>query len=829
VTRSTIDIGIDLGTTNSCIAHLRGTEVEILRNNDGQEYTPSAVWIDRKERLHVGQRAKEQFETDEENACMEFKLQMGKATERLFQRSGNKFKPEELSAFVLKALLADARACLGEETQAAVITVPAAFDLPQCDATRHAAQLAGLTSSPLLQEPVAAALAYGFQSDSDKVFWLVYDLGGGTFDAAVMQMRDGMFRVVNHGGDRHLGGKLIDWAIVEQLLVPALTRQRRLSDFRRGNPRWRAAFAKLKLAAEQAKIRISREETVEINIDPLGIDDKGDRFALDFELGRREVEALIEPFVLRSLNICKKVLAEKRLGAGDIQKVLLVGGPTLTPYLRERLAGELGIALEAGIDPMTIVAKGAAIFAGTQRLEATAAVATAEKLTVQLEYQPVGTDPEPLVGGKVVAAAGVDLDGYTIEFLDPRAHPPRRSGRLTLTTGGTFMTNLWALKGRVNTYEIELLDAAGRKCATQPERFTYNFGAAPSDPPLIHSLGIATINNEMEVFIAKGTALPAKKRVVHRTGMVHRKGPDGDPIKIPLIEGENVRRADRNQHIGTLIIKPERFKRDLPALSEIEITLEIDASRMLRARAYIPALDEEFSEIIRFQQQTLPLDELRDHVEEELQRLASMRSKAHGLEDDRARQILERIENERIAEDLEASLDAARSDPDAADKCQNRLLDLKMAVDEMEFSLELPALVNRVEHELAELRQVVDEMGTTQDKQRARLLDKEAREAIEEGEVDPLWRKYKEVMRQVDILLWQKPTFLVEAFNILQDQDLRDSMRDPKLAEHLFERAQRAMDGRDNPALRAALQQLVGLLPPEKRGRLTGYGGTTIY
>src|SRR5436190_12758150 len=275
MSRATIDLGIDLGTTNSCIGLLKGNEVEILRNNDGQECTPSAVWIDRKDRLHVGQRAKEQYEADEENACIEFKLQMGKATERTFQRSGRKLKPEELSAEVLKSLLGDARNRLNEEVEAAVITVPADFDLPQCDATRRAAQLAGLTNSPLLQEPVAAALAYGFQSESDQVFWMVYDLGGGTFDAAVMQMREGIFRVVNHGGDRHLGGKLIDWAIVEQLLVPAVLRGRKLTGFRRGNPRGQAAFAKLKLAAEQAKIRVSREQAVEINIDPLCIYDKG--------------------------------------------------------------------------------------------------------------------------------------------------------------------------------------------------------------------------------------------------------------------------------------------------------------------------------------------------------------------------------------------------------------------------------------------------------------------------------------------------------------------------------------------------------------------------
>ena len=226
MTRATIDLGIDLGTTNSCIGLLKGAEVEIIRNNDGQECTPSAVWIDRKDRLHVGQLPRSSTRPTKKTLASNSSCKWARRTTHLSCSQRN-LKPEEMSAEVLKSLLNDARQRLNEEVQAAVITVPADFDLPQCDATRRAAQLAGLSHSPLLQEPVAAALAYGFQSDSDQVFWMVYDLGGGTFDAAVIQMRDGMFRVVNHGGDRHLGGKLIDWAIVEHLLVPAVLRDAR--------------------------------------------------------------------------------------------------------------------------------------------------------------------------------------------------------------------------------------------------------------------------------------------------------------------------------------------------------------------------------------------------------------------------------------------------------------------------------------------------------------------------------------------------------------------------------------------------------------------------
>ena len=252
-----------------------------------------------------------------------------------------------------------------------MITVPADFELPQCEATKRAAQIAGLTLSPLLQEPVAAALAYGFQSQSDKVFWLVYDFGGGTFDAAVIQVRDGAIEVVNHGGDNELGGKDIDWAIVDRLLVPALTKECKLTNFKRGNSKWRAAFAKLKWHAEEAKIALSRRKSFDIDVKFSTEDNFPEPFQFEYELQQSEVATLAEPFIIKTINICKKTMTDKRLGSGNIEKVILVGGPTLTPYVRERLADSdegLGIPLETKVDPTTVFVRGAAIFAGTQRL-----------------------------------------------------------------------------------------------------------------------------------------------------------------------------------------------------------------------------------------------------------------------------------------------------------------------------------------------------------------------------------------------------------------------------------------------------------------------------
>ncbi|MGH6952235.1 MAG: Hsp70 family protein, partial [Vitreimonas sp.] len=527
--------------------------------------------------------------------------------------------------------------------------MPAAFELPQCEATRRAAQQAGLASSPLLQEPAAAALAYGFQSESEKVFWLVYDFGGGTFDAAVVQVRDGAITVINHAGDNQLGGKLIDWEIVERLLIPAARGQARLTDFRRGNPKWASAIAKLKYHAEQAKIRVSRGEATEIVIDFLCHNDGGAPVSFEYEMKRADVERLAEPYIFRSINICRRALAEKRLGAGVIEKALLVGGPTLMPYLRERLADPregLGIPLEFGVDPMTVVARGAAIFAGTQRLEGVAPALSAGQYAVELEYSPVGEDPEPLVGGRARPAGAESLEGFTIEFVNAEARPPWRSGKIGLSPDGAFMTSLWAEKGRANHFLIELCDAAGVRRQSAPDRLSYTVGVVFTAPPLTHSVGVALADNEMEWLLLKGTPLPARRRAELRTAVELRRGQAGHALRIPVMEGRN-QRADRNQHIGSLEVAADNIERDLPVGSEVEVTIEIDQSRLVRARAYIPLLDEEFEKVISYdgyRDQARDETKLAAEATAQKERLAQARERAASIGDEAARQSLRRID-----------------------------------------------------------------------------------------------------------------------------------------------------------------------------------------
>lgn len=812
--RTTIDFGIDLGTTNSEIAVLKGTEIEVFKNNEGFEYTPSAVWIDQKNRLWVGRQAKERLEEDSENAFGEFKLQMGTTEEKLFAQSGKRMKPEELSAEVLKALRTTVKQRTGEDLEAAVITVPAAFELPQSDATNRAAQLAGLKQSPLLQEPVAAALAHGFQSTSDKVFWLVYDFGGGTFDAAVIQVRDGVIQVVNHGGDNHLGGKLIDYAIVDELLIPAITREHKFSDFRRGNTKWRSAIAKLKTKAEEAKIRVSENESAEIIIDYLCQDDNGRPVSFDFELKKADVERLAEPFILRSINICKKVLADKRLGAGNIEKVILVGGPSIMPYLRSRLSDKyegLGIPLDFRGDPLTVVARGAAVFAGTQRLKVGVSQPVAEgQFAVELDYKPMGPDTEPLVGGKVIAVRSKDFTNFTVEFINATTRPPWRSGKLGLGPDGSFVTNLFAEKGHSNTFEIELSDPTSRRIETIPATFQYTVGMVITDQPLIHSVGVATAGNEIRWFFEKGSPLPARRRDLFKTAFEVHQGKAGDVIRIPVMEGEN-QRADRNRKIGALEISAFEVKRNVPAGSDVEVTIEIDESRLFRVKAYIPILDEEYEHILKLGYEKTDSTELRKGLDREKERLNELRRQAEETQDATAQRVLNRIDTERMVHEVEGSLAAASADQDAGQKAKNRLGDLRIALDQAEDAVAWPALVADAEKLITTSKDLVRDHGETGDARSLENHTAEVEKAIQTKDPDILRRRMEELRGFVFRVLDKKGIMQVIHFQRLSS--MKGEMRDQALAEQLISQGQRAMNGNDIDGLRATNRQLAALLP----------------
>lgn len=833
--RATIDFGIDLGTTNSAVAVFIGNHGEltkIIKNTtDGNEadITPSAVYINKKGDVRVGLRAKNRIidEATKDDVHIEFKRQMGTDYVYSFKNSGQSHTPEELSAEILKSLRADVQQrMMGEVVEASVITVPAAFELHQCDATRKAAQLAGFKESPLLQEPVAAALAYGFEADQEKTYWLVYDFGGGTFDAAIIKSEEGTIHVVHHGGDNFLGGSDIDWAIVEKLIAPRLAKEFGLADFARGNKKWRWAFDRLKQVAEIAKIDLSRNERATLEYE--FTTDSGEKIEFEYELTRNDVITVAEPIIFRSVDISKQVLKEKNLGKVAIKKVILVGGPTLAPYFREILATKLGIPLDHSVDPLTVVARGAAVFAGTQRLNLrpTGPIPTGEyQLELARSFKPVGLDSAPMVGGKVSGLSGQDFTGFVLELVNTKTQ--WRSGKISLHADGTFIASLHAEKNERNNFVIDFYDPNGRKQKIAPDTLTYTIGVGGDvEQPLIHSMGIALANNEYDKLFEKGRGLPLKVTRDYRTVQTIRQGQTDELIKIPIIEGEN-ELADRNRHIDDLHIPAANIRRDLPAGSEVEVTLRIDESRIITATAYVPLLDDEFSHKIELRHKKADLEFLKRDFDNEMRRFHEVKSKAVSVEGETAGEMVQQIEDSPLMQDVKESLAAAKADHNAAAKCEHRLLELKGKLDEAADALEWPALVSEATDWLGWLQKVADQNGNNQQKHKAGELASEVGDIINAHKPDRLRKKLEQLRRLYFEIVMAQSGWWVDQFQRMEkkQQDMTDQAR----AARLLSQGQDCLSKSNVIGLQNIVRQLWELLPDDVVEEVKrGYGATIM-
>jgi len=829
--RSTIDFGIDLGTTNSCIAVIEGTQTKVIKNNEGAEITSSVVSFDKKSRLHIGQVAKNQLLSDDDNTasdvCYKFKTSMGeRGPFYSFNVNGKSITREELSAEVLKQLKNDIYRSLGEEITTAVISVPAAFEIPQCSATDGAAKLAGLSFSPLIQEPVAAALAYGFQTTSNGVFWMVYDFGGGTFDAAIIQVRDEQIQVVNHGGDNHLGGGLIDREIVNQLLIPAVVKEFKITP---ESSKWGAITRTLEYYAEIGKIRLSIEEETDIEIPHLYKDNNGTSIPFEFELKRGDIEKLMEPFIERSINKCKAVLEEKKLTPSDIEKLILVGGPTLTPLFRQMLNGKLGITLESNKDPLTVVAQGAAIFAGTQVVPEKHKVGvslTPDKLKVEIDYKPISDEIEPSIGGKIIASEGQSLQGYTIEFVEPKI--PFRSGKIALNAEGAFIASVQAERERRNEYLIELMDEKGNLHDTIPDRFTYTIGTTVSAQPLMNNIGLALANGEVRQLFEKNTSLPATSKVRDiRTTAEVKRGDSGTFLRIPVVEGSNSR-ADRNTLIGYLEVtgQDQKVTRDLPIGSIVEVEVTINESRMIQMNAYVPMLDEDFDTVFDPQYPSFEGEELEDLAIKAKSRLEDIRSKLGEVESPDGENRLQQVDDKKLVNEIDSSLAAIhQEDKDARGRCQSRRIELDVMLDEIEELITWPTLVSEAEETISSGREIVTKFGDSQDNNDFSRLEETVEKAIASKNSDLLQQKVRNISQLVMEVLSKRTEFWVMQLERLATEH-KDDMRNQAEADLLIAQGYKAINNNDAEALKQAVRQLYGLLPDSIAEDLRGYKST---
>ena len=371
-------IGIDLGTTNSCVAVMEGSEPVVMANSEGQRTTPSVVGFTAKGDRLVGQPAKNQIVTNAENTVYSIKRFMGhkynevpnelsmipykvvsgnNGTVRINIR-GTEYSPEEISANILQKMKKTAEDYLGESVTEAVITVPAYFNDAQRQATKDAGKIAGLEVKRIVNEPTAAALAYGFGKDASKDEKIaVYDLGGGTFDISILELGDGVFEVKSTNGDTHLGGDNFDQRIIEWMV----------SSFKKETgidlSTDKMALQRLKEAAEKAKIELSNSTSTDINLPFISADATGPKH-LQMTLTRAAFEQLIDDLIERTKIPCQNALRDAGLSASDIDEVILVGGSTRVPKVQETVKALFGKEPHKGVNPDEVVAMGAAIQGG---------------------------------------------------------------------------------------------------------------------------------------------------------------------------------------------------------------------------------------------------------------------------------------------------------------------------------------------------------------------------------------------------------------------------------------------------------------------------------
>jgi molecular chaperone DnaK len=814
----TVDYGIDLGTTNSCIARWESGSVRVFQNNDQMNVTPSAVHILKNGRVIVGRRGYAAILTDPDNVSIEFKRWMGQKDRKHFPGAKRELSAEELSAEVLKSLREDVRRQTSENVTAAVITVPAAFGALQCEATARAAQLAGLEEAPLLQEPIAAAIGYGARADISNQRWLVFDLGGGTLDIAVVSTREGRLNVLEHRGDNLLGGKDIDRLIVEDVLLPNLEKN---YDLRASGPNAarNALLPRLRIKAEEAKIDLSTEKQVIVSLFDLGKDDSGNPIDLEVPLARSQLEALIEPLLEKCFVLAQEALSGARVAGGELDRILLVGGPTQTPILREMLSSRFGAPVDFSTDPMTVVGRGAAIYASTlERIKRQPSPQTTEPtngdgVILKLAYDPVSSELQCMVAGRIMSRKldveiKIEAEGglWTSGWIRPE--------------GGVFETPVSLKEGAITTFWVYARDGQGRLLATDTTEFKIRHGLVPSAPPLPHTLSVEILNPgekpELDPVFLKGAPLPAEKKVKYRA--MHALVPDNpeSDIAIKLWEGEYREDPEANEWVGNVVLSNSGIRRSVPEGSEIDVTIKVDVSRLITVEAFVPHLNQHFSGRLYVpQREEQDFSKLSNAVASETnsyrRRLEELEKNSPAVDDEAQGQIEDLRRN---IDELESKIPTRdqlpeRADPDEARRIVDKSKNVRGQLGRLERrsadrggffkSAQFAAQV-----EIAE--EVVGKYGTSLEKQQLSMLRRELERAAAKGDDKAVQRACSEVEGLRWRVLGKQNWFWREIFDSLRQPGT--PFIDMAEAQKLFAKGQSAISSGDGEVLREVVRDL---------------------
>lgn len=822
-----IQIGIDLGTTNSEISINRNGKIESVKNSYGDEYTPSVFGVDKSKNKIVGKKAYEKYfkdcsQEEVQNYKAEVKRLMGTSEVVTFPRLNQSMKAEEVSAEILKSLRADVLRKYPEFfSDAAVVTVPAYFSTVQAEATKRAGLAAGFEYVVLLQEPIAAAIAYGFDNAINEN-WIVYDLGGGTFDVAVISSKEGALRTLGHGGDNFLGGKDVDWLIVDKIIVPRVTSDFSINEFSRENPTYKGVFAKLKYIAESAKIQLTHSTETTLEVEGIGADSTGKEIYVSINFSREQLDVLLKPLVDRTIELSKAAVKETGVDEKSIGRIILVGGPTQIPYVKNRLEREFGIPVDSSVDPLTVVAKGACIYAMGQRLPeemlAGKRVAVQGEQKVSLHFDSLTAEVEEAVSGTFDGLKESTEDYY----IQIQSDNGLFSGTKIKLRNGKFFDTVSLEKNKTNLFWLYLFDSKGNSVPVAPDSFQVTNGLSVLGAPIPHSIGIAVakkdirsgfaVTESMDFLFSKNSILPLKASKTYRTVKKVVKGDKDNALPIKVYEGDSDN-PDRNHLVCDLRINGEGLPFDLPANSEVEITITVNESREVSVDAFIPSIDLLLNARASVHAAEVNIEVIQESLSTQTQRLQQVRPTL----DDGQREKLDTM-----AASIQTSIGNSKVDEDEKRKADKQLKEFKIALDQHEAEKELPQLKIEFEEELRSAHSIIEDIGDQREKdanlQRLSTLKAEGEKAIVQADRFMLIRVNEQISELSTKALFSNPA--VWAYKLNQIATASHKFINEKEAEYYIQKGKRAIELSDIDEVKRCVHNLMLLLPPDEQASI---------
>jgi molecular chaperone DnaK len=724
--RTKIDYGIDLGTTNSAIARMENGKPVIKKTDTLKDTLPSCVSITKKQDILVGDpafnalkadsiRALKKWDSDGPNSYIEFKRTMGTNVRYHSSNMNKEFTSEELSAEVLmklKSLITD------DSLKSIVITVPAKFTMVQKDATLKAGQLAGFEQIELLQEPIAASMAYGLDSKNMEGIWLVFDFGGGTFDAALIKVDDGIMKVVDTEGDNWLGGKNIDDAIVDQLIIPYLKDNYSLEGVLGDNGQKETLRKSVKAYAEECKIQMSFKDSYNILTDLGDLpfeDEDGDEPAIDIDVTQELLQGVVGPIFQRAIDICKDLLKRNNLKGDQLETILLVGGPTYSPILRRMLKEQISEKVNTSIDPMTSVAMGAALFASTIDI-LTSIVEPGrdvKKVQLELKYDSTTVEMDEMVNLKVLKDKTEGELPNKIFAEITRGDKAWSSGKKQISDKATLV-DVSLVGGASNVFEIILYDEQGNQLDCQPNTFNILQGMNPGQATLPYNIAVEITDRVQGKDLLTKIKGLEKNQPLPATGVTEglktqkdlRPGIESDQLIIPIYQGDfhsNNTTAIHSTHINNVVITGETLPKLLPAGSDVEITIKVDRSEGMKIDVYFPYLNHtEEKEVEIIQTETVS----KEWLENEIRKAKKIAKKINS--DHESPEVKEIINN---IDELSHKLEDKGGGEGGKLEVQDNLLKELRKLDKLEGKTEWPKLEKELKESFYELEELVEKLG----------------------------------------------------------------------------------------------------------------------